>query len=80
VTAKSVPTGAEWLHEVKSDGYRVWARALLSTVAMGTISLTVFAFIAQLLHELPAKAAVLDGARASNQRSVAAYLVPQSAS
>jgi hypothetical protein len=34
VTVKSVPTGAEWLHEVKFDGYRVQAHKVGSRVVI----------------------------------------------
>jgi bifunctional non-homologous end joining protein LigD len=65
VTAKSVPTGAEWLHEVKFDGYRVQAHKVGSRVVIysrnGHNFTDRFPSVAQLLHELPAKAAVLDG-------------------
>jgi len=65
VTAKSVPTGPEWLHEVKFDGYRVQAHKVGSRVVVysrnGHDFTDRFPSIAQLLHQLPAKAAVLDG-------------------
>jgi bifunctional non-homologous end joining protein LigD len=65
VTAKSVPTGAEWLHEVKFDGYRVQAHKVGSRVVIysrnGHDFTERFPSIAELMHELPAKAAVLDG-------------------
>jgi len=65
VTAKSVPTGDGWLHEVKFDGYRVQAHKVGSRVVIysrnGHDFTDRFPSIAQLLHELPAKAAVLDG-------------------
>jgi ATP-dependent DNA ligase len=34
MTAKSVPPGAEWLHEVKFDGYRVQAHKVGSRVVV----------------------------------------------
>src|SRR5262245_7138672 len=65
VTAKSVPTGDGWLHEVKFDGYRVQAHKVGLRVVIysrnGHDFTGRFPSIAQLLHELPAKAAVLDG-------------------
>jgi len=65
VTAKSVPTGDGWLHEVKFDGYRVQAHKIGSRVVLysrnGHDFTERFPSIAQLLHELPAKAIVLDG-------------------
>src|SRR5262252_5411846 len=65
VTAKSVPTGAEWLHEVKIDGYRVQAHKVGPRVVIysrnGHDFTERFPSIAELLRELPAKAAVLDG-------------------
>jgi len=60
-----VPVGDAWLHEVKFDGYRVQARKAGSRVVIfsrnGHDFTERFPSIAQLLHELPAKAAVLDG-------------------
>jgi bifunctional non-homologous end joining protein LigD len=65
VTARSVPTGDAWLHEVKFDGYRVQAHKVGSRVILysrnGHDFTERFPSIAQLLHELPAKSAVLDG-------------------
>jgi bifunctional non-homologous end joining protein LigD len=65
VTAKSVPTGADWLHEVKFDGYRVHAHKVGSRVVIysgnGDDFSERFPSIAQLLREPPAKAAILDG-------------------
>jgi len=34
VTAKSVPTGRSWVHEVKFDGYRVQAHKVGSRVIL----------------------------------------------
>ena len=65
IRAKEVPAGNGWLHEVKFDGYRVQAHKVGSRVIMysrnGHDFTERFRSIAQLLHELPAKAAVLDG-------------------
>src|SRR5215510_3133557 len=65
VTAKNVPTGNSWVHEVKFDGYRVQAHKIGSRVVIfsrnGHDFTERFPSVAQLLHELPAKAAVLDG-------------------
>ena len=65
VHAKAVPAGDDWLHEVKFDGYRVQAHKVGSRVVLfsrnGHDFTERFAWIAQLLGELPAKAAVLDG-------------------
>ena len=65
IPAKAVPTGAEWLHEVKFDGYRVQVHKVGARVVIysrnGHDFTERFPSIAQLLHELPAKAAVLDG-------------------
>jgi hypothetical protein len=62
---KAVPAGDAWLHEVKFDGYRVQAHKVGSRVIMyshnGHDFSDRFPSIAQLLHDLPAKAAVLDG-------------------
>ena len=65
VPAKSVPAGADWLHEVKFDGYRVQVHKVGSRVVIysrnGHDFTERFPSIALLLHELPEKAAVLDG-------------------
>ena len=60
-----MPGGDAWLHEVKFDGYRVQVHKVGSRVVIysrnGHDFTERFPSIAQLLHELPAKAAVLDG-------------------
>ena len=65
IRAKEVPAGDGWLHEVKFDGYRVQAHKEGSRVVVfsrnGHDFTERFPSIAQRLHELPAKAAVLDG-------------------
>src|SRR5262245_55623102 len=65
IRAKEVPAGEGWLHEVKFDGYRVQAHKIGSRVVVfsrnGHDFTERFPSVAQLLHELPAKAAVLDG-------------------
>jgi ATP-dependent DNA ligase len=65
IRTKEVPAGEGWLHEVKFDGYRVQAHKIGSRVIMysrnGHDFTERFPSMAQLLHELPAKAAVLDG-------------------
>jgi len=65
IRAKEVPAGDDWLHEVKFDGYRVQVHNVGSRVIIysrnGHDFTERFPSIAQLLHELPAKAAVLDG-------------------
>jgi hypothetical protein len=54
-----VPTDADWLHEVKFDGYRAQAHKVSSRVCgrNGYDFTERFPSIAQLLHELSAKAA-----------------------
>jgi len=63
--AKSVPAGDDWLHEVKFDGYRVQVHKVGSRVIIysrnGHDFTERFPSIAELLHDLPAKSAVLDG-------------------
>lgn len=65
VTAKSVPAGDGWVHEVKFDGYRVQAHKVGSRVILfsrnGHDFRERFPSIVQELRELPARAAVLDG-------------------
>jgi len=64
VRVKDVPAGNDWVREVKFDGYRVQAHKMGSRVVVygrnGHDFTCRFPSIAQLLHELPAKAAVLD--------------------
>jgi bifunctional non-homologous end joining protein LigD len=64
VPAKAVPAGDGWVHELKCDGYRVQAHKVGSRVIVfsrnGHDFTERFPSIAQLLHEMPAKAAVLD--------------------
>jgi bifunctional non-homologous end joining protein LigD len=63
--ATTVPTGDDWQHEIKFDGYRVQAHKMGSRVVIysrnGHDFTERFPPIAELLHGLPAKAAVLDG-------------------
>jgi bifunctional non-homologous end joining protein LigD len=61
--AKAVPIGDGWLHELKFDGYRVHAHKIGSRVVVYSRNdfTERFPSIAQLLHEPPAKTAVLDG-------------------
>jgi bifunctional non-homologous end joining protein LigD len=65
IRARTVPAGDGWLHEVKFDGYRVQAHKAGTRVVIysrnGHDFTERFPSIAQLLHELPAKAAVIDG-------------------
>jgi bifunctional non-homologous end joining protein LigD len=60
-----VPTGDGWVHEVKFDGYRVQAHKMGARVIVfsrnGHDFTERFPSIAKLLHDLPAKSAVLDG-------------------
>jgi ATP-dependent DNA ligase len=65
IRAEEPAAGDGWLHEVKSDGYRVQAHQVGSRVVIYSRSghdfNERFPSIGQLLHEFPAKAAVLDG-------------------
>ena len=65
IRTKEVPAGDGWLHEVKFDGYRVQAHKVGSRVLIYSRNehdfTERFPSIAQLLHELPDKTAVLDG-------------------
>jgi bifunctional non-homologous end joining protein LigD len=59
------PTGADWLHEIKFDGYRLQARLEDGRVALltrrGLDWTQRFAGLARLLADLPAATALLDG-------------------
>jgi bifunctional non-homologous end joining protein LigD len=65
IRAKAVPAGDGWMHEVKFDGYRVQAHKIGPRVVLfsrnGHDFTERFPSRAQLLLELPAKTAVLDG-------------------
>ena len=65
IVAKAVPTGADWLHEVKFDGYRVQIHKAGKDVVIFSGIGHDFTFrfdtIAFVLRDLPTKAAVLDG-------------------
>ena len=65
VSAKAVPSGPDWLHEVKFDGYRVQIHKAGKDVVIfsrnGHDFTSRFADIAYLLRDLPAKNAILDG-------------------
>src|SRR6185503_6131423 len=65
VSAKAVPTGADWLHEVKFDGYRVQAHKVGKDVVIfsrnGHDFTSRFADIAYVVRDLPARSAILDG-------------------
>jgi bifunctional non-homologous end joining protein LigD len=60
-----VPTGADWQHEVKFDGYRVQIHKAGKDVVIfsrnGHDFTTRFADITYLLRDLPAKNAIFDG-------------------
>jgi hypothetical protein len=70
VTAKSVPAGDDWVHEVKFDGYRVQAHKVGSRVILfscyGHDFTERFAAMAQLPRELPAQSVALDGEVVAN--------------
>jgi bifunctional non-homologous end joining protein LigD len=65
VLAKAIPVGADWLHEVKFDGYRVQVHKAGRDVEIysrnGHDFTARFLAIAIMLAELPARSAVLDG-------------------
>ena len=65
VSAKAVPRGGDWLHEVKFDGYRIQVHKAGKDVVIfsrnGHDFTTRFADIVYLLRDLPAKTAILDG-------------------
>ncbi|HVY81857.1 MAG TPA: DNA ligase D [Steroidobacteraceae bacterium] len=61
----SVPHGDQWIHEIKHDGYRAQAHLSGSTALVYTRRgydwTDAFTSIADELHELPARSAILDG-------------------
>jgi bifunctional non-homologous end joining protein LigD len=65
IPVKAVLAGDGWVHEVKFDGYRIQTHKIGSRVVLYSRNrhdfTERFPSVAQLLHELPAKAAVLDG-------------------
>jgi bifunctional non-homologous end joining protein LigD len=72
VLAEAVPTGPDWIHEVKFDGYRVQAHKHGTDVAIfsrnGNDFTTRFDVVAYQLRDLPAKAAILDGELVASNR------------
>jgi bifunctional non-homologous end joining protein LigD len=65
VTAKSVPAGDDWQHEVKFDGFRVQIHKLGDEVELYSRSGSRFSrrypLLVDMLRELPAKSAIIDG-------------------
>jgi bifunctional non-homologous end joining protein LigD len=65
VTAKTVPTGDDWQHEIKFDGFRVQAHIIGKTVELysrsgGKFSRR-FPRLASVFGELPTRSAIIDG-------------------
>jgi bifunctional non-homologous end joining protein LigD len=62
---KSPPSGPQWIHEIKYDGYRIGARIKLSIVNLFTRNgndwTSAFPEIAAAMKELPVKEALIDG-------------------
>jgi bifunctional non-homologous end joining protein LigD len=62
---KSPPSGPQWIHEIKYDGYRIGARIKLSIVNLFTRNgndwTSAFLEIAAAMKELPVKEALIDG-------------------
>ena len=62
---KSPPTGAQWIHEIKYDGYRIGARILHNNVKLitrnGNDWTATFPEIAAAVKELPLEEALIDG-------------------
>lgn len=62
---KSPPTGSQWLHEIKYDGYRIGALIHRGSVSLitrnGNDWTTTFPEIAAAVKELPVKRALIDG-------------------
>ena len=73
LSAKAVPTGADWQHEVKFDGYRVQIHKAGKDVVIfsrnGHDFMTRFDTIAYPLRDLPAKTAILDGELDASDRA-----------
>ena len=73
IVAKAVPTGADWLHEVKFDGYRIQAHKVGTDVVIfsrnGLDFTSRFADIAYQLRDLPARSAILDGELVASDRA-----------
>jgi bifunctional non-homologous end joining protein LigD len=73
VSAKAVPTGADWLHEVKFDGYRCQIHKVGKDVAIfsrnGHDFTSRFADMAYLMRDLPAKTAILDAELVASDRA-----------
>jgi bifunctional non-homologous end joining protein LigD len=65
VTAKSVPSGDDWQHEIKFDGFRVQAHIIGKTVELysrnGSRFNRRFPRLVSVLGELPTRSAIIDG-------------------
>jgi bifunctional non-homologous end joining protein LigD len=65
VTAKSVPAGDDWQHEIKFDGFRVQAHIIGKTVELysrnGSKFSRRFPRLVSVLGELPTRSAIIDG-------------------
>ncbi|HEX5105176.1 MAG TPA: DNA ligase D [Pirellulaceae bacterium] len=63
--ASAAPTGPEWLHEIKFDGYRLVARiesGLVQLLTRNHLDWTDrYSAVAEALQEIPAESAILDG-------------------
>src|SRR3954447_18375729 len=63
--AKVAPSGPQWLHEIKNDGYRIIARKDGERVRLGSrrgLSWTAaFPLIVEALRAVPAESVMLDG-------------------
>jgi ATP-dependent DNA ligase len=68
IPAKTVPTGDGWVHEVKFEAYRVQAHERPDLQPQWARLHRAFPSTAQLLHDLPAKSAVLDGEVVASDR------------
>jgi bifunctional non-homologous end joining protein LigD len=56
------PSGPEWPHEIKHDGYRINARIDGDTVRLSSHNSRDWAAIAVTVRELPVPSVILDGA------------------
>jgi bifunctional non-homologous end joining protein LigD len=65
VLTKSVPSGDDWQHEIKFDGFRVQIHKVGNQVELysrnGSRFSTRFPRLVGVLRELPVKSAILDG-------------------
>ena len=77
--AQTPPTGADWIHEIKHDGFRIIARRDGKKVRLlsrkGKDLTYRFPLLVQAIAELPVNSCIIDGKPSSPTRPVWPFLV-----